>query len=74
MYKATYFDCIFTVNKSELDYAILFSCKEQSAKRRESRLELESIVSNIDCRSSADVGCSWSREFTESLVSHGFKF
>jgi hypothetical protein len=39
-----------------------------------SRLELESIVSNIDCRSSADVGCSWSREFSKSLVSLGFKF
>jgi hypothetical protein len=40
----------------------------------ESRLELESIVYNIDLRSSTDVGCSWSREFTKTLVSYGFKF
>ena len=36
-------------------------------------LELESIVSNIDCWSSTDVGHSWSRELMEGLVSHGFK-
>ena len=37
-------------------------------------LELKSIISNLDRQSSTDVGYSWSREFTESLVSPGFKF
>jgi hypothetical protein len=40
----------------------------------ESRLKLESIVSNIDFWSSTDVGSGWSREFTESLISYDFKF
>ena len=32
-------------------------------------LELKSIVSNIDCWSSMNVGCSWSREFTKNPLS-----
>ena len=39
----------------------------------ESWFEFKAIVSDIGHQSSTDVGCSWSRELMEGLISHGFK-
>jgi hypothetical protein len=39
----------------------------------ESKLELKSVVYNIDIWSSMDIGGGWSKEFLEILVSHSFK-
>ena len=40
----------------------------------QSGLQLKSLVSNLNYRPSTNVDSSWSRELTECLVGHDFKF
>jgi hypothetical protein len=63
---------VLQISRKYWRYAFASSCAFLSSKLAslhhvdESWLELESIVSNIDIRSSTDIDGGWSREFIES--------